>query len=161
MLQPYWGAGVANPSAKGAIIGFSDIHGKKHIYRSIIEGINYALMEGLENMEKRGKQKIKEIYLGGGGSQSDEICQIAADMFNLPTKRIQTHEACGLGAAMVAFTAIKEFNNIEEAVNAMSHDKDVFLPNSENHKVYKHYYEIYKKMYGRLNPLYKKMKRGE
>ena len=161
LLQPFWGAGVANPIAKGAIVGFSDIHTKKHLYRAIIEGINYALMEGLETMEKRGKQKITEIYLGGGGSQSTEICQIAADMFNLPTKRIQTHETCGLGAAMVAFTAIKEFNSIEEAIKNMSHDTDVFYPNKENHEVYACYYNMYKKIYNKVKPIYKDMKKGE
>ena len=161
ILQPYWGAGVANPSAKGAIIGFSDIHGKKHIYRAIIEGINYGLLEGLETMEKRGKQKIKEIYLGGGGSQSDEICQITADMFNRPTKRIQTHEACGLGAAMVSFTAIGEFKTIEEACKSMVHDKDIFYPNKDNQKAYQKNYKIYKKMYSKLEPLYRGLKGGK
>lgn len=159
LLQPYWGPGVANPIAKGAIIGFNDAHTKMHLYRSIIEGIDYALLEGLETMEKRSKQKIKEIYLGGGGSQSDEICQIAADIFNRPCKRIQTHDACGLGAAIVAFTAIKEFNSIEDAVKSMSHDKDVFYPNKDNIDVYKKNYEVYKKMYGKLVPLYNDMRR--
>lgn len=159
LLQPYWGPGVANPIARGAIVGFNDAHTRMHLYRAIIEGINYALLDGLETLEKRSKQSIKEIYLGGGGSQSDEICQIAADIFNRPCKRIQTHEACGLGAAMVAFTAIHEFENIEEAVKSMSHDKDVFYPNEENTKVYRKNYEVYKKIYGKLVPLYDQMRK--
>ena len=70
------------PEAKGAVIGFGDVHTRVHIYRAIIEGINYALIEGLENIEKKSKVKVKRIAVSGGGSQSNAICQITADMFN-------------------------------------------------------------------------------
>ena len=52
VLQPYWGPGLRRPLAKGAIIGFSDVHTREHMYRAIIEGITYALREGLEGIEK-------------------------------------------------------------------------------------------------------------
>ncbi|MBR2496057.1 MAG: FGGY-family carbohydrate kinase [Clostridia bacterium] len=159
-VQPYWGPGVVTPNARGAMIGFTDIHTKKHIYRAIIEGIGFALMEGMYTMEKRGKQKIEEIYVGGGGSQSDEICQITANMFGLPVKRIQTHEACGIGAAMVAFVAKEEFENFDKAVVSMVRTKDVFTPDEKEHKVYaKLYKEIYSKLYDKLLPFNKKIKK--
>lgn len=159
VLQPYWGPGVSTPNARGAIVGFSDVHTRAHIYRAIIEGIGFALIEGLNSMEKRGKVKIDEIYVGGGGSQSDEICQITADMFGLKVKRIQTHETCGLGSSMIAFVAKKEFESYEEAINSMCHDTDIFEPNMDIHKVYKHLYnDVYCKIYDRLQPLYKKIK---
>jgi len=72
------------PEAKGAIIGFGDVHTRAHIYRAIIEGINYALREGLENLEKKSKVKVKRIAVSGGVSQSNAICQITADMFDRP-----------------------------------------------------------------------------
>ncbi|MDR0878562.1 MAG: FGGY-family carbohydrate kinase, partial [Treponema sp.] len=67
ILQPYFTPGVDMPYAKGAVIGFSDIHTRIHLYRAIIEGINFALMEGLRSMEKRGHLKVKSIYVAGGG----------------------------------------------------------------------------------------------
>lgn len=159
LLQPFWGPGVANPNARGAIIGFSDVHTRIHIYRAIIEGIGFALIDGMKNMEKRGKQKITELYVGGGGSQSDEICQITANMFGINVKRIQTHEACGLGASMIAFKTMGEFKTIEEAIASMAHDTDVFVPNEEEHKLYMRLYnEIYCNIYGKLEPLYKRIK---
>ena len=97
--------------------------------------------------------------MAGGGSKSDEICQITADMFGLPVKRIQTHEACGLGASIAGFVAMKEFKNYEEAMEAMVHVKDVFEPNVEAHKQYEAIYrQIYRKIYSHLLPLYKKIK---
>ena len=70
ILQPYWGPGLARPLAKGAIVGFSNVHTRKHIYRAIVEGIAFALREGLESIEKSQKQKVKSLRISGGGSLS-------------------------------------------------------------------------------------------
>ena len=90
IMQPYFTPGVNMPFAKGAVIGFSDNHTRIHLYRAIIEGINFALMEGLRTMEKRGKMQVTSLYAAGGGSQSDAVCSITASMFGLPVYRIQT-----------------------------------------------------------------------
>jgi len=155
VLQPYWTAGVANPMAKGAIIGFNESITKKHIYRAIIEGLDLALYEGLKRMEKRGNTEIKEIFVGGGGSSSNMICQTLADVMGLPVKRIQTHEACGIGASMIAFVALNEFKSFDEAVSSMTRVKDEFKPNMKNHELYMNIYnDVYSKMYRHLEPLY-------
>ncbi len=156
VLQPYWGPGLRRPLAKGGIIGFSDIHTREHLYRSIIEGIGYALKEGLESIEKSQKHKVKELRISGGGSQSDIICQITADIFNLPVSRVQTYETTSLGAAIATFVAIGEFKNVEEAMNAMSHKTTTFLPNKSASKQYEDLYKnVYLNMFPRLNKVYK------
>ena len=157
VLQPYWGAGLRRPLAKGAIIGFSDTHTRVHLYRAIIEGIAYCLREGLELFEKkRLHHKVDRIRISGGGSQSDAICQITADIFGLPVSRIQTHESSSLGVAMAGFIAAKEFKNVDEAVKAMVHQTKEFLPNPENHKKYDYLFKnVYMKMYPNLKDIYK------
>lgn len=130
-----------------------------HFYRSIIEGINFALLDGLRSMEKRLGTKVKEIYLGGGGSKSKEICQITADMFGLPVKKVQTSEVALLGSSMLAFVALGIYKNLEEAKAEMVHLKDVFLPNRKNHKLYKELYkDVFRQIFSRLGPLYKHTK---
>ncbi|MEG2426599.1 MAG: FGGY-family carbohydrate kinase, partial [Oscillospiraceae bacterium] len=157
MLQPYFTPGVVMPKAKGSVIGFSDVHTRIHIYRAIIEGINFALMDGLHTLEKRSKSNIDCVYLAGGGSQSDEICQITANMFGLPVYRIQTYEACGLGSSMVAFVSRGVFKNYDDAIASMVHIKDEFQPDLEEHKIYKRLYsDIFTKIFHKLEPLYKK-----
>lgn len=159
ILQPFWTPGVVTPNAKGAIIGFCDAHSRIHVYRAIIEGIGFALMDGLYSMQKRGKQQITEIFVAGGGAQSDEICQITANMFGLKVKRIQTHEASGLGASMVGFVACGKYRTYEEAIHNMVRVSSVFEPDMEEYEIYQElYHSIYKKIYGRLLPLYKKIK---
>lgn len=157
LLQPYFTPGIEMPRARGAIIGFSDVHTRIHIYRAIVEGINFALMDGMYSLEKRGHLKVQKLYVGGGGSQSDLICQITADMFGLPVYRIQTHEACGLGSSMVAFVAKGVFKDYQEATESMVHIKDEYLPDEANHALYARlYHEIFTKIFGRLLPLYRR-----
>lgn len=154
ILQPYWGPGLARPLAKGAIVGFSNIHTRKHIYRAIVEGIAFALREGLESIEKSQKQKVKSLRISGGGSLSNEICQITADIFGLEISRAQTIESTSLGAAIATFTAVKEFKDVHEAVKSMSKVSDTFKPNKTNHRLYDRiYHDVYLKMYPRLKPL--------
>lgn len=158
MLQPYWTPDVLKPDSYGAIIGFSDYHTKYHVYRAIMEGICMELYMSMKAMERRGKKTIKELYVGGGGSKSELACQILADTFGLPVKRIHTHEACSVGAAMVAFVAKGEFKDFDEAIKSMVHEKDCFTPNAENHATYQGIYnKVYRKIYRNVKPLYASM----
>jgi len=158
VMQPYFTPGVNMPFAKGAIIGFSDVHTRIHIYRSIIEGINFALMEGLRGMEKRGKIQVSRIYVAGGGSQSAEVCRITASQFGLPVYRIQTHEVTGIGAAMAAFVGKGIFSSYNEGIESMVHIKDEFNPDPKAHAVYEEIYgEIFAKIFDKLSPLYAKI----
>lgn len=155
MLQPYWGPGLKMPDAKGAIIGFGDVHTRVHIYRAIIEGINYGLLDGIEKIEKKAKTKIKRIMVSGGGSQSEGICQITADMFNRPVYKSTTYETSGLGAAIIGFMALGVYKTYEEAVEKMVHYSNVFYPNKENADIYsKLFHRVYKKIYLKLCGLY-------
>ena len=154
ILQPYWGPGLARPLAKGAMLGFSNVHTRKHMYRAIVEGIAYALREGLECIEKAQKQKVKALRISGGGSLSDRVCQITADIFGLEISRVQTIESSSLGAAIAAFTAVGEYKDVHEAVKNMSKVSDTFTPNKTNHEIYNRLYkEVYLKVYPRLKPL--------
>lgn len=156
VLQPYWGPGLSRPLSNGSIIGFSDVHTRGHLYRAIIEGIAYALREGLEGIEKSQHHKVKSLMISGGGSQSEVICQITADIFGLPVSRVQTFETSSLGAAAAVFVATKEFDSVNDAISAMSHKSDTFYPNPEAEQKYNYLYKnAYLKMYPKLKNIYK------
>lgn len=156
VLQPYWGPGLKRPEAKGSIIGFSDFHTKTHVYKAIIEGIAYGLREGLEGIQRRQHRRVKNIMVSGGGSQSDAICQITADIFGIPVSRIQTFETAGLGAAMVGFVSMGVFSSYDEASESMTHISKTFYPDEENHTKYDFLFKkVYLKMYGKLKRIYR------
>lgn len=159
VLQPYWGPGLARPLAKGAIIGFSDSITQEHLYRAIIEGIAYALREGLEHFEKKNHQHIDSIRISGGGSQSNAICQITADIMGRNVVRVQTYETSSLGASIAGFLAIKEYASPGEAIKQMVRTKDTFVANPVNKEKYDYLFNnCYEKMYPSLHGIYRSIK---
>jgi sugar (pentulose or hexulose) kinase len=157
LLQPYWSPGIKVPGreAKGAVIGFGDAHTRAHVYRAILEGIAYALREGLERTEMRGGVKITELRVCGGGAQSEAGVQISADIFGLPTARPHTVETSGLGAAIDAAVGLKLHPDFEHAVREMTRVSRVYEPDARAHEIYDAlFHRVYKKMYAALQPLY-------
>ncbi|HEY0063522.1 MAG TPA: FGGY-family carbohydrate kinase [Telluria sp.] len=157
MLQPYWTPGikVPGPEAKGAIIGFGDVHTRAHVYRAILEGLAYALREGKERIERRSGVAITELRVSGGGSQSDAAMQLTADIFGLPTARPHVYETSGLGAAIDAAVGLGLYPDFDAAIAAMTRVGRVFEPIAANHAMYERLYQrVYKKMYARLQPMY-------
>ena len=163
VLQPYWSPGLRFPGieARGAIIGFSDVHTRAHLYRAILEGLAYAMREGAERTAKRSGVPVTELRVAGGGSQSDAALQLTADFFGLPTSRPHVYEASGLGAAMDAAVGAGLHADFAATIREMTHVRDTFEPNTKNHARYDElYYGVYKNMYKRLQPLYKAMQKA-
>jgi sugar (pentulose or hexulose) kinase len=161
MLQPYWSPGlrVPGPEAKGAVIGFGDVHTRAHLYRAILEGLAFGLREGAERSEKSSRIKIKGIRVAGGGSQSEAAMQLTADIFGLPTARPHLYEASGLGAAIDAAVGLNLHTDFSTAVAEMTRVGKTFEPNPEAHALYDGLYQrVYKKMYGKLKGLYEEIR---
>lgn len=157
MLQPFWSPGVKipGPEAKGAIIGFGDVHTKAHVYRAILEGLSYALKEGANRTEKKNKVPITKLRISGGGSQSKTAIQLTADIFNLVAEQPHTYETSALGAAIDAAVGLKIFNSFEDAVKSMTRVSHIYEPDTENSKIYKELFEkVYMKLYKKMKPLY-------
>jgi sugar (pentulose or hexulose) kinase len=157
MLQPFWNPGIKipGPEAKGAIIGFGDVHTRSHLYRAILEGLAYALREAKERIEKRGGARITKVRISGGGSQSDAAMQITANIFNLPCERPHLYETSGLGAAVLAAVTLKMHPDFATAIAKMTRIGQVFQPEPVHAKTYEQLYRrVYCRMYKRLQPLY-------
>lgn len=158
LMQPYWGPVLKKPECKGSFIGCASYHTKAHFYRSIIEGINFGLMEGCDVMSSRAKIKVTHLTSNGGGSKSPQVCQITADMFGLPVHCPQTNETSGLGCAMTAFVSQGVFKDYQEASQAMVSFRSVYQPNMANHKIYSDiYHKRYLGLYKRLRSIYRDM----
>lgn len=156
IVTPYWGAGLRHPEDKGAIAGFTESHTRGHVYKAMIEGINFALYEGMKSLEKKTGVKIEKVMVSGGGTSSCEVCQLTADMFGIPVGRVQTYETSGLGAAICGFVGMKEFANFDEAIKSMVHPEKPFMPNAEKHRIYGRIFkERYVKVPKALRPIFK------
>jgi sugar (pentulose or hexulose) kinase len=162
LLQPYWMPGIRypGPEAKGAVLGFGDVHGRAHLYRAILEGLAYALREGAERTTRRTGVRIRELRVSGGGSRSRAAVQLFADVFGLPASRPHTHEAAGLGAAIDVALGVGIHPDPETAVTEMVHIADRFEPSPAAGRIYDDLYQsVYLRMYDRLQPLYREIQR--
>lgn len=160
LLQPYWSPGVMipGPEARGSIIGFRAGHTRAHVYRAILEGVAYALREGKDRLERRGRVPMTELRVVGGGSQSDVALQLTADIFGLPAARPHVYEASGLGAAIVAAVGLGLHPDFATAIHAMTRTSRVFTPDPERCMVYDQLYErVYRRLYPRLKGLYEEI----
>jgi sugar (pentulose or hexulose) kinase len=160
LLQPTWTPGVRipGPEAKGAMIGFGDVHTRAHLYRAILEGLAYALREGGERAAARAKVPLRELRVSGGGAQSPAAVQLTADIFGLPTGRPHTHETSGLGAAIDAAVGLGLHASVESAVADMTHLAETLEPDPDRHRLYDQLYRrVYRRMYERLKPLYEEI----
>ena len=102
---------------------------------------------------------MKEIVVSGGGSQSDVVCQITADIFGLKVKKVQTIETSSLGGAIVTYLALGVYSNVEEAIEKMVHMEKTYEPDEKNHLLYNQLFERgYKKMYPQLKQIYSDIK---
>ena len=156
-LQPFWSPGVKIPGieAQGAVIGFGDVHTRAHLYRSILEGLTYALKDGMLLTQKRTGVKIEKLRVSGGGSQSKNALQITADIFDMPVEKPHTYETSALGAAINCAVGLKLYPDFNSAINNMCRVGEVYYPKPENRDIYKKLFnQVYKKLYKQLRPLY-------
>jgi sugar (pentulose or hexulose) kinase len=161
VLQPYWSSSPRSPGpeARGAAIGFGEMHTRADLYRSIIEGICYALHEGHQRLERRNGVRVERLRVAGGGATSDAVMQITADVFGLPAERPHVTEASGLGAAINAAVGTGTYPDHATAVTHMTRVGATFEPDSANRRLYDRIYtDVYKRLYGRLKPLYRSLR---
>ena len=160
LLQPYWSPGIREPGpeARGAIIGFTDSHTRADMYRSILEGIAFALRAGRARIQRRTGVNISQLRVAGGGSQSEAAMQITADIFNMPAQRPHVYEASALGAAMNAAVGVGLHADYAQAVAAMTRPGTTFEPIPEHVALYDRLYRRgYSRMYSRLQPIYREL----
>jgi sugar (pentulose or hexulose) kinase len=164
VLQPYWSPGIRipGPEARGAIIGFNAVHTRAHLYRAMLEGLAYALREGAERTARRTGVPLTGMRIAGGGSQSPAAVQLTADVFGLPVSRAHTHETSALGAAIDASVGAGFHRDVATAAEAMVHVAETRDPDSRTHARYEELYQgVYRPMYARLRPLYRRLRRTE
>lgn len=158
LLQPFWSPGIKHPHARGAVVGFAHVHTRSAILRAIVEGLGYALREGLEQLERRGRFYSPRIAVSGGASQSDRIMQTTANIFGRPLERGATYETSSLGAAVLTAAGVGIHSSIDAAVAAMVRSDRTFVPQSEYRALYDDLYAVYKQLYRRLDPVYKQLR---
>ena len=131
-----WLSTQSMPYRKGVMIGVDQRHTKYHIYRSILEAISFNIKNNIDDMLSEIDVKLNDLIVIGGGSKSDVIMQIIADLFGLPVhRRVGSSSAC-LGAAICVCQHLSIYKDFYEAASKMVKTEQTFIPNQKNHVLY-------------------------
>lgn len=157
LTVPDWLAPGHAPYRRGAIVGLDGSHGAHHLYRSILEGIALTMRGHAEAMEATLETPTKRLVVSGGGSRSDLMMQIVADVFGRPAERAGLADAAGLGAAICAAVGSGVHPGFEAAMAAMVAHGPLFEPDPDNRRLYDAVMDVYADLPAFTEPMFRRM----
>jgi xylulokinase len=157
LTLPDWLAPSHAAWRRGALLGFDGSQGRAHVYRSILEGIAMTMANNTAAMEQALGRQLSRIVVSGGGSRSDLMMQIVADVFGRPAHRTMVNDAAGLGAAICAAVGHGIYPDWDEATQAMVRVGDEFAPDEKAARVYQKINEVYASLTTFTDPLFRSM----
>ena len=137
-----------DPSARGALIGLQIGHGPAEVTRAVLEGVAFALGEGLHLMRGLGLEPNAGVVAGGGVNRLWQ--QIIADVLNMPIALGATEHASARGAALLGAVAAGIAPSTAESTWPLPGDTRVMEPDPAQAAVYAERSAIYRELYGRL-----------
>ncbi|MDO4549403.1 MAG: FGGY family carbohydrate kinase, partial [Clostridia bacterium] len=148
---PYWDA-----NTRGCLTGFTLYHDQRHVARAVYEGVAFALNNVVEIMAECSKP-INSMMLIGGGSRSGLWPDMLASVFGIPTRvHMSPGEATSLGAAITAGVGAGLFESYEKAAQIVR-ERSNHPVNELAHEQYKKAFDVYKRIYSRMKPLFDQM----
>ncbi|XXN63369.1 xylulokinase [Enterobacter ludwigii] len=137
-----------NPQAQGAFFGLTHQHGRPELARAVLQGVGFALAEGMDAVHECGVQP-KTVMLIGGGARSAYWRQMLADISGHTLDYCHGGEVGpALGAARLAQLAIDADSRWPALELAQRHQ-----PDAARHQAYQPQREVFARLYQQLQPL--------
>jgi len=140
-----------DPDARGAFVGLSLRHTRGHMARAVMEGVTFAMRDGLEIIRQLGIP-IEDIRASGGGARSALWRQLQADVYRQSVSTLNVEEGPAYGAALLASVAAGMYGSIEEACDATIRAVDTTNPIPANAEEYDQWFSLYQQTYDALAP---------
>ena len=137
-----------DPAARGAMVGLRISHGPAEMTRAVLEGVAFALAEGLDLMRDLGLEPKSGVVAGGGVNRLWQ--QIIADVLNMPVALGATEHASARGAALLGAVAAGIAPSTTESTWPLPVDTRVMEPIPANAQLYAERSAVYRELYGRL-----------
>ena len=136
-----------DPGARGAWTGLGLDHGRGHLLRATLEGVAFALRDGLEALEEAGIP-VPELRLAGGGTADEPWRRMLADVLGRPLRLLPdavASVASARGAALLAGVASGVYRTAEEV---LAPDPDRVVRPGD--RTYEAAYARYRELHARL-----------
>ncbi len=155
ILLPYF-LGEKTPifdtQARGVYFGLNLSHRRAHLFRAVLEAVAYGFQHHIETLQESGCE-IKRVFLSNGGARSPLWKKIVLDVIGYSGIYIPDHPGSSMGAALIALHSTGVDPNWNTLRKFLSKGETIRF-SEENHYQYLRFYELYRKLYETLKPLF-------
>ena len=143
----------ADPLARGAFVGLSLGHDRRHLTRAVLEGVAFGLRDGLDQMIATGMPAPDQVRASGGGTASPLWRQILADVLRAEVATVSTTEGAAYGAGVLAAAGAGWFRSAEAAGDAWIRPMPAAAPGVDADR-YAEAHALYRDLYPALAPTF-------
>ena len=142
-----------DPLARGAFVGLTLQHDRRHLARAVLEGVAFGLRDGLDLMIAAGMPRAGQIRASGGGLASETWRQILADVLQAELVTTSTTEGAAFGAAVLAAVGCGWFSDVATAAGTLVHTRPSATPGPAS-TAYAEAHAAYRELYPALAPAF-------
>jgi xylulokinase len=142
-----------DPRARGAFVGLTLAHDRRHLTRAVLEGVAFGLRDGLDLMIAAGMPIPGQVRASGGGTASPLWRQILADVLETEIATVETSEGAAFGAALLSTIAAGWFPDVATAARALVVTRPVAEPGADAAR-YRSAHAVYRALYPALVPVF-------
>jgi xylulokinase len=143
-----------DPLARGAFVGLTLTHDRRHLTRAVLEGVAFGLRDGLDLMIEAGMPAPSVIRASGGGTASPLWRQILADVLDAEIATVDTAEGAAYGAALLAAVGAGWFPTVGAAAAACATATPAATPGPDGPR-YAEAHAIFRTLYPALSPTFR------
>ena len=135
-----------DPLARGAFVGLTISHDRRHLTRALLEGVAFGLRDGLDLMIGAGTPMPTQIRASGGGTASGLWRQILADVLGAEIATVNTTEGAAYGAGLLAAVGAGWYPDVETATDTLVTATPVASPGPDAPRyaeAHSHYRDLY------------------
>ena len=159
VFLPFLMGSNVHPNARGSFVGMSLSHTRKHLARSVFEGITFCHRTHLERLLQAADEPPRAIRLAGGAARAAVWAQMFADVCGLPVETVAASETGALGVAIATAVAVGAYDTVEDAVAAMVSVSGRFEPRYDLRRIYDGKYDLYCKTVDALDGVWDDMQK--
>jgi xylulokinase len=145
-----------DPFARGAFVGLTLAHDRRHLTRAVLEGVAFGLRDGLDLMVGAGMPAPAQIRASGGGTASGLWRQILADVLGAEIATVNTVEGAAYGAGLLAAVGAGWYPSVEAAAASLVTATPAASPGPDS-AVYAEAHAVYRDLYPALAPIFPRM----
>lgn len=140
------GTPALDSSVGGAMLGLRIHHDRSAVYRAVLEGICYDMRWNAELLESCGLP-LGAMRVVGGGSRSDVLMQIKADVFGREVSTLEAGETGTIGLALLCAQAMGDIGDLAAEAERLAAIRKTYRPDATRTAIYDRQMAKYRKLY--------------